>query len=173
VLLTHKLATLCYIVYQNTTTGKDELLLLYRNKKVNDFHEGKYIPPGGRFELGETPLECAIREIREETGYDLKPGDLDFRGYIFFDDVDRDKKEDLMKPGYNILVFLYHAQVKEKKTINNPEGELYWFPVDALPVDKMWKGDMVFTDEILGKKSVIEGKFLYKDHELVEWDFGY
>lgn len=57
-----KLATLCYIMKDNKT------LMLYRNKKENDYHEGKWNGLGGKFELGETPEECAIRELKEETG---------------------------------------------------------------------------------------------------------
>ena len=57
-----KLATICYI-----DNGK-EFLLLLRNKKPNDIHEGKYIGVGGKLEAAETPEECAVREIFEETG---------------------------------------------------------------------------------------------------------
>lgn len=59
-----KLATICYI-----DNGK-ELLLLHRNKKPNDVHEGKWISVGGKLEAGETPDECARREILEETHSD-------------------------------------------------------------------------------------------------------
>ena len=57
-----KLATICYI-----DNGK-EFLLLLRNKKPNDVHEGKYIGVGGKLEAAETPEECAVREIFEEAG---------------------------------------------------------------------------------------------------------
>ena len=57
-----KLATICYI-----DNGK-EILLLHRNKKPNDIHAGKWIGVGGKLEKGETPQECAVREIFEETG---------------------------------------------------------------------------------------------------------
>ena len=57
-----QLATICYI-----DNGK-ELLMLHRNKKPNDVHEGKWIGVGGKLERGETPQECAAREIFEETG---------------------------------------------------------------------------------------------------------
>ena len=62
-----QLATICYI-----DNGK-ELLMLHRNKKPNDVHEGKWIGVGGKLEQGETPQECAAREILEETG--LKAGE--------------------------------------------------------------------------------------------------
>ncbi len=60
-----QLATICYI-----DNGK-ELLMLHRNKKPNDVHAGKWIGVGGKIERGETPQECAAREILEETGLKL------------------------------------------------------------------------------------------------------
>ena len=62
-----QLATICYI-----DNGK-ELLMLHRNKKPNDVHAGKWIGVGGKLERGETPQECAAREIFEETGLKAKP----------------------------------------------------------------------------------------------------
>ena len=62
-----QLATICYI-----DNGK-ELLMLHRNKKPNDVHAGKWIGVGGKLERGETPQECAAREILEETGLKAKP----------------------------------------------------------------------------------------------------
>ena len=62
-----QLATICYI-----DNGK-EFLMLHRNKKPNDVHEGKWIGVGGKLERGETPQECAAREIFEETGLRAKP----------------------------------------------------------------------------------------------------
>ena len=57
-----KLATLCYVISNGKT------LMIYRNKKENDYHEGKWNGLGGKFEQGETPEECAIREVYEESG---------------------------------------------------------------------------------------------------------
>ena len=59
-----KLATLCYIIDRE----KNCTLMLHRIKKENDFHEGKWNGLGGKFELHETPEECVIREIEEESG---------------------------------------------------------------------------------------------------------
>ena len=61
-----KLATICYI------DNGEALLLLHRNKKPNDVHEGKWISVGGKLEAGETPDECAKREIFEETHFTVK-----------------------------------------------------------------------------------------------------
>ena len=62
-----QLATICYI-----DNGK-EFLMLHRNKKPNDVHEGKWIGVGGKLERGETPQECAAQWDFEETGLRAKP----------------------------------------------------------------------------------------------------
>ena len=161
----HKLATLAYIRHEN------EVLLLYRNKKKNDFHEGKYVGIGGRMEPGETPLECIIREVKEETGYFFSESQIHFRGYIYFDEINRNKQnEDL--PAFNWLVFLYSGMVNKKNTFLNSEGDLQWFPIKDIPYDQMWAGDKIFTPRILESSEVIEGKFLYKENEIISWTFG-
>ena len=71
-----KLATLCYV------KKDDKTLMLYRNKKENDYHEGKWNGLGGKFEPGETPEECAIREIKEEAGLVVK--NLQMNGFIVY-----------------------------------------------------------------------------------------
>ncbi|UCG04311.1 MAG: 8-oxo-dGTP diphosphatase [Candidatus Heimdallarchaeota archaeon] len=161
----HKLATLAYIVCN------DEVLLLFRNKKDKDFHEGKYIGIGGRLEPGETPIECIIRELEEETGYSLKPEEIEFRGYIYFDEINRDKiNEDL--PAFNWLVFLYYVQVANKIEFENPEGNLSWVPINKIPYEKMWDGDKIFTPKLLNTCDVVEAKFLYDKEKIVNWSFG-
>ena len=165
-LVTHKLATLAYIV-----CNKQEVLLLFRNKKENDFHEGKYIGIGGRLEPGETPLECILRELKEETGYTLTPPEVEFRGYIYFDEIHRDKiNEDL--PAFNWLVFLYYVQVTEKLDFENPEGKLLWTPINEIPYGKMWAGDKIFTPKLLETQEIVEAKFLYDGEKIVNWSFG-
>lgn len=60
------LSTLCYI----EKDGK--YLMLHRTKKKNDINRDKWIGVGGKFEQGESPEECIEREVKEETGLDLK-----------------------------------------------------------------------------------------------------
>ena len=57
--------TLCYIEKDN------QYLMLHRTKKENDLNEGKWIGVGGKFEKDETPEECLLREVKEETGLTL------------------------------------------------------------------------------------------------------
>ena len=59
------LATMCYI------DNGDSYLMLKRNKKENDIHEGLTISVGGKFEIGESPEDCVIREVKEETNLDI------------------------------------------------------------------------------------------------------
>ena len=57
-------------------------LILHRTKKEHDENGDKWIGVGGKFEPGETPDECALREVKEETG--LTMSDFRLRGLIIF-----------------------------------------------------------------------------------------
>ena len=94
-----KKATLCYISREGAA-GR-EYLMLYRNKKQDDPNEGKWIGVGGKFEPGETPDECMLREVREETGLSL--ASYHFCGVIHFIS-DTWEDEDM---------YLYRAEVDE------------------------------------------------------------
>ena len=71
-----QLATLCYVRHQGKT------LMLHPIKKENDMHAGKWNGLGGKMEAGETPEECAIREVREESG--LIAEHLQLKGFLTF-----------------------------------------------------------------------------------------
>ena len=71
-----KLATLCYIRQNNKT------LMLHRVKKKNDIHQDKWNGLGGKFLPGETPEECVVREVKEESGlHIIKP---ELKGILTF-----------------------------------------------------------------------------------------
>ncbi|MGN0434072.1 MAG: NUDIX hydrolase, partial [Bilifractor sp.] len=71
------MSTLCYL----KRDGK--YLMLHRTVKKHDVNKDKWIGVGGHFKLGESPEECVIREVREETGYTLTS--WQYRGIVTFD----------------------------------------------------------------------------------------
>jgi 8-oxo-dGTP diphosphatase len=145
-----KLATLCYLRQDGNT------LMIHRTKKENDMHAGKWNGLGGKLEPGETPEECAIREIWEESGLRVK--NLALRGVITF-------------PGFSNeedwYAFLFVADDFEGELIESPEGYLQWIPDEALLELNLWPGDRIFIPW-LNQPGFFSGKFVYQDGELVE-----
>ncbi|MFC2133423.1 NUDIX domain-containing protein [Bacteroidota bacterium] len=146
------LATLCYVM-QN-----DKTLMLYRNKKENDFHEGKWNGLGGKFEPGETPEECAVREIKEESG--LIVTDPMMKGFITFPLFDG-------KNDWYVFVFKFDGY--EGELIDSPEGKLEWIPNDKLTELNLWEGDSIFIPWLFEKK-FFSAKFNYKDKKFIDYE---
>ncbi len=147
-----KLATLCYVRREGHT------LMIHRVKKANDMHAGKWNGLGGKFEPGETPEACAIREIREESGLVVK--DLRLCGMITF-------------PGFaneeDWYTFLFVSEAFEGALIDSPEGILRWIPDEELLDLHLWPGDRIFIPW-LDAPGFFSGRFVYKDGQLVEHD---
>lgn len=144
-----KLATLCYVMEKNKT------LMLYRNKKENDYHEGKWNGLGGKLEQGETPEECAVREVFEESG--LKVTNPLLKGLItfpMFDGVD------------DWYVWVYVFEGFEGKLIDSPEGHLEWIDNEKLTELNLWGGDKIFIPWLFEDKC-FSAKFVYKNGEYI------
>ena len=73
--------TLCYIEKNGC------YLMLHRTKKEHDYNKDKWIGIGGKFENGESPEDCAVREVKEETGLEIAPEDLEYCGIVTFVDM--------------------------------------------------------------------------------------
>ena len=152
-----KRATLCYI-RRSAGAGRREYLMLYRNKKKDDPNEGKWIGVGGKFEPGETPDECMLREVREETG--LTPASYHFCGVIHFVS-DTWEDEDM---------YLYRAEVSGAQTEVLPacsEGQLHWIPEVELMELPMWEGDRLFLKPLLEGADEISMTLQYEGDTLV------
>ncbi len=147
-----KLATLCYVMKD------DKTLMLYRNKKENDYHEGKWNGLGGKLEAGETPEECAIREVYEESG--LKVSNPKMKGLItfpLFDGVD------------DWYVWLFVFKDFEGNLIDSPEGHLEWIDNDKLTDLNLWDGDKIFIPWLLEDKC-FSAKFVYENKQYQSHD---
>ena len=144
-----KLATLCYVRKDNQT------LMLFRNKKENDYHEGKWNGLGGKFENGESPEDCAIRELKEETGLSIKNPIL--KGFITFPNFDG-------VDDWYVFVFIINEFSGE--LINSPEGHLEWIDNDKLPDLNLWEGDRIFLPWLFQDK-FFSAKFNYEDGKFV------
>jgi 8-oxo-dGTP diphosphatase len=142
------LATLCYIRKNGRT------LMLHRIKKKNDLHEGKYNGLGGKLEDGETPEECVIREVYEESGLMIK--NPLFKGMLTFPMFDG--KNDW-------IVFVFIAKRFSGKMINSREGDLVWIENHKLLDLNLWEGDKKFLKYIDSDK-IFSGKFIYINGKL-------
>jgi 8-oxo-dGTP diphosphatase len=145
-----KLATLCYLKRDGQT------LMLHRIKKDRDIHAGKWNGLGGKFEEGETPEACVIREIAEESGYHIDNPQL--RGVLTFP---------AFKDDEDWYVFVFTATVFDGEMIDSAEGELAWIDDDKLLDLNLWEGDPIFL-RWLEEGRFFSGMFRYVDKQLVE-----
>ena len=145
-----KLATLCYIRQDNHT------LMVHRIKKQNDMHQGKWNGLGGKLEPGETPEECARREVLEESG--LQPHHLALKGLLTFPGFANDE---------DWYAFVFVIDAFSGELIDSPEGTLRWIENSELLELNLWEGDRIFLPW-LDQEHFFSGKFVYKDGRLVE-----
>jgi 8-oxo-dGTP diphosphatase len=143
-----QLATLCYVI------DKDKTLMLHRIKKKNDMHEGKWNGLGGKFEIGETPEECVIREVKEESGLLIKNPIM--HGFITFPLFDGKK---------DWYVFVFTAREYEGSLIDSNEGKLEWIKNEKLLELNLWEGDKEFISWLLQEK-FFSAKFVYENGKL-------
>lgn len=145
-----KLTTLCYI----EKDGK--YLMMHRVKKEKDLNHDKWVGVGGKFERGESPEECLLREVKEETGLELKRYLL--RGVITF--ISDEWGEEYM--------FLYTSDEYEGEMHQCDEGELVWIDKSEIENLRLWEGDKLFFRLLDETKEFFSMKLRYEGEELVE-----
>ena len=137
------LATLVYLRCGGRT------LMMHRVKKPSDMHWGKWNGLGGKMKPGETPEECAVREVREESGLVIENPRL--RGFITFPAFDQYD---------HWYVFLFTAQRFYGQLKDTPEGYLQWID-DAVLLDlDLWEGDRLFLPW-LDQERIFSAKICY------------
>ena len=144
-----KQTTLCYIENEGC------YLMLHRVKKEQDENKDKWIGIGGKFEEGESPEECVLREAKEETGLTLT--DYKYRGIVtFVSDV---------WPCEYMHLFTATGFVGELKDCD--EGVLEWLPKDKLYGLPMWAGDRIFLELLDKNVPFFSLKLVYEGERLV------
>jgi len=148
------LTTLCYIIRD----GK--WLMLHRVSKKEDVNAGKWIGVGGKFEPGEAPEECLLREVFEETGLTLT--EYAYRGCITF--VYNNKEPE--------LIFTYTASGFTGELHGTDEGHLKWVPEEEVPSLPVWEGDRYMLRYLTeGRREPFSLKLCYHNDELIEaWE---
>lgn len=144
-----KLATLCYVFNYN------KVLMINRNKRKNDMHLGKWNGLGGKFEPGETPEECVIREVYEESGLLIKNPEL--KGFLTFPAFDDEE---------DWYVFVFIAREFSGRLKESEEGELEWIDWEKVFSLPLWEGDKYFL-EWLRQDGFFSAKFIYKNSRYI------
>ena len=139
---------LCYL------KKNDSYLMLFRNKKKDDFNKGKWIGVGGHVESNETPDEAAIREVKEETNFDVHS--LKCAGEVLFVD-----------DNMNMMMYVYEITDFSGKQIECNEGTLKWIPIKDIYDYPMWEGDKAFLPLLINHESYFKMTLTYKNDELL------
>lgn len=145
-----KNTSLCYI----EKDGK--YLMLHRVKKVNDENHDKWIGIGGKFEYGESPEDCMLREVREETG--LSAEDWRYRGIVTF--VSDEWGTEYMH--------LFHCQGFSGQIKDCDEGVLEWIEKERLLSLPIWEGDKIFLRLLDSDEPFFSLKLTYSGDRLME-----
>lgn len=116
-------------------------------------HAGKWNGLGGKFEPGETPEECVIREAYEESGLTIRHPKL--VGLLMFPQF----------KGDDWYVFVFTVHEFEGELIESSEGHLKWIPdaqVESLP---LWESDHIFLPWIRAG-TFFSAKFIYEGNKM-------
>lgn len=144
------MTTLCYIEKDN------QYLMLHRISKKNDVNKDKWIGVGGHFEGLESPEDCLLREVKEETGLTLTS--YCFRGIVTF-----------ICDDYPIeFMCLYTADGYEGTLKECDEGKLEWVDKDKLMELELWEGDKIFFELLREEAPFFSLKLVYEKGVLLE-----
>ena len=145
-----KNTSLCYIERDG------QYLMLHRIKKEHDENHDKWIGIGGKFEQAESPEDCVLREVREETG--LRLTQYRYCGIITF-------VSDRWQTEY---MHLFHATGFTGALRECDEGQLEWIAIDRLLALPQWAGDRIFLDLMQKNVPFFSLKLRYEGETLAE-----
>ncbi len=140
--------SLCYI------ERGEQYLMLHRVKKQNDQNHDKWIGIGGKFEPGESPEDCVLREVHEETGLTLTH--WRYCGIVTFVLAD-----------WTEYMHLFCADGFEGTLRECDEGVLEWIDKSALRALPMWEGDKIFLDLMQAHRPFFSLKLVYDEADVL------
>ena len=143
------LSTLCYIEKDN------QYLMLHRTKKKNDINQDKWIGIGGEFEEKESPEECIVREVKEETGLHLKSYQL--RCIVTYVSTNWETE----------YMYVFTSDDFEGNIIECNEGDLQWVNKDEVTKLNTWEGDKIFIEKMQKDNDFFTVKFEYDGDKLL------
>ena len=145
------LSTLCYIEKDN------QYLMLHRTKKKKDINKDKWIGIGGKLEENESPEECIIREVKEETGLHLKSYQL--RCIVTYVSTNWETE----------YMYVFTSDDFEGNIIECNEGDLQWVNKDEVTKLNTWEGDKIFIEKMQKDKNFFTVKFEYDGDKLLRY----
>lgn len=142
--------TLCYL------DRDGQYLMLHRVKKENDASHDKWIGIGGKCEADESPDECMVREVKEETGFDIQR--WQYRGIVTF-------ISDIWPCEY---MHLFTATEWSGTQTDCDEGDLQWVDKKKLFDLNLWEGDRLFLRLLMDdRQPFFSLKLVYQGDDLV------
>lgn len=146
------LSTICYIEKE----GK--YLMLHRTKKQQDMNKEKWLGVGGKFEEKESPEECMIREVKEETGLTIKEYKL--RGILTFTSTSYETE----------YIYVFTSNNFEGTLIECEEGDLQWVEKEKIRDLNLWEGDLLFIEKIQKENPFFSMKLEYDGDKLLSYE---
>jgi 8-oxo-dGTP diphosphatase len=144
------------------SVDRTQVLLMHRNKGLDDVHFGKYVSLGGHVERDEDVLTCARREVYEESG--LRVTDLALRGTIMWTGFGHPRRD--------LLCFVFRADTFSGVPHGgNEEGDLEWVPVADINTRPMWDSDHLWLPMVLDDGAPFHGVMPYAGHTMLSWSF--
>lgn len=129
------------------------ILLIHKKRGLG---AGKINGPGGRLDDGETPLDCALREVREEV--EVEPLQVRECGQLLFQFVD----------GYSIHVWVFRADDCDGTPAETEEARPFWAQLDAIPYDSMWPDDEIWIPLMLQEQAFL-GHFVFDRDTMLDY----
>jgi len=156
----HDIATLMFVI-----RGGEVLLI----RKLRGLGAGKINAPGGRLEPGETLVDAAIRETREEVG--VTPVAPRLRGRLRFSFVKRPvatgppTTDDI---GYRLECHVFSADACEGEVAATDEAIPMWVALGEIPYDEMWADDRLWLPLMLSGRAPFDGRFVFEDETMLD-----